>query len=37
MPAGPAAFQAMLTAALYPALAILLTTAHRTLAAPERL
>lgn len=37
MPAGPAAFQAMLTAALYPALAILLTSAHRTLAAPERL
>ncbi|HTC10499.1 MAG TPA: rod shape-determining protein MreD [Acetobacteraceae bacterium] len=37
MPAGPAAFQAMLTAALYPALAIVLTTAHRTLAAPERL
>jgi rod shape-determining protein MreD len=37
MPAGPAAFQAMLTAALYPALAMLLTSAHRTLAAPERL
>jgi rod shape-determining protein MreD len=37
MPAGPAAFQAMLTAALYPALAILLSTTHRTLAAPERL
>ena len=37
MPAGPAAFQAMLTAALYPALAMLLTAAHRTLAAPERL
>ena len=37
MPTGPALFQVALTAALYPALAMLLTTAHRTLAAPERL
>jgi rod shape-determining protein MreD len=37
MPTAPAAFQAMLTAAVYPALAMLLTGAHRTLAAPERL
>lgn len=37
MPTGPALFQATLTTALYPALAMLLTGAHRTLAAPERL
>jgi rod shape-determining protein MreD len=37
MPAGPGAFQALLTAALYPALAMTLTGAHRTIAAPERL
>ena len=37
MPTGPALFQALLTAAIYPALAMLLTGAHRTLAAPERL
>jgi rod shape-determining protein MreD len=36
MPAGPALFQATLTAALYPALAILLIRAHRTIANPER-
>jgi rod shape-determining protein MreD len=37
MPPGPALFQAMLTAAIYPALAILLIGAHRSLAATERL
>ncbi len=36
MPFGPAAFQATLTAALYPALSMLLIRAHRTIANPER-
>ncbi|HSU04210.1 MAG TPA: rod shape-determining protein MreD [Acetobacteraceae bacterium] len=36
LPIGPAMFQAMLTAALYPAFAILLTAAYRTVADPER-
>jgi rod shape-determining protein MreD len=36
MPVGPALFEAMLTAALYPALAILLTRAHRSVADPDR-
>ena len=36
LPVGPALFQATLTAALYPALAILFTRAHRTVADPER-
>ena len=36
MPLGPALFQATLTGALYPALAILLIRAHRTIANPER-
>lgn len=36
MPSGPALLQAMLTAALYPALAMLLTGAHRTIAEPGR-
>jgi rod shape-determining protein MreD len=36
MPIGPALFQAVLTAALYPALAALLIGAHRTIANPER-
>ena len=36
MPAGPALFQATLTAALYPALSVLLIHAHRTIANPER-
>jgi rod shape-determining protein MreD len=36
MPPGPALFQAVLTAALYPALAMLLIGAHRTIADPER-
>jgi rod shape-determining protein MreD len=36
MPPGPALFQATLTSALYPALAILLARAHRTIADPER-
>ena len=36
MPIGPALFQATLTGALYPALAILLIRAHRTIANPER-
>jgi rod shape-determining protein MreD len=36
LPAGPALFQAALAAALYPALAILLLRAHRTIADPER-
>jgi rod shape-determining protein MreD len=35
-PAGPAVFQAVLTAALYPALAIPLAAAHRSIADPER-
>jgi rod shape-determining protein MreD len=36
LPVGPALFQAVLTIALYPALAILFTGAHRTIADPER-
>jgi len=36
LPVGPALFQAVLTAALYPALAILFIRAHRGLADPER-
>ena len=36
MPTGPALFQATLTAALYPALSVLLIHAHRTIADPER-
>jgi rod shape-determining protein MreD len=36
LPFGAALFQAVLTAALYPALAILFTGAHRTIADPER-
>jgi rod shape-determining protein MreD len=36
LPPGPAVFQAVLTAALYPAVAILFTLAHRSIAAPER-
>ena len=36
MPIGPALFQATLTGALYPALAIVLIGAHRTIADPER-
>lgn len=36
MPTGPALFQATLTSALYPALAVLLIRAHRTIANPER-
>ena len=36
LPAAPALFQAVLTAALYPALAILFIKAHRTVADPER-
>ena len=36
MPPGPALFQATLTAALYPALSVLLIRAHRTIANPER-
>jgi rod shape-determining protein MreD len=36
MPVGPALFQAVLTGALYPGLAMLLTGAHRTIADPER-
>lgn len=36
MPTGPALFLAVLAAALYPALAALLTGAHRTIANPER-
>ncbi len=35
-PIGPAAFQAVLSMALYPALAILFAHAHRDIAAPER-
>jgi rod shape-determining protein MreD len=36
LPLGPAVFQAVLTTALYPALAILFIRAHRTVADPER-
>ncbi|HET6197764.1 MAG TPA: rod shape-determining protein MreD [Acetobacteraceae bacterium] len=36
LPVGPALFEAALTAALYPALAILFIRAHRTVADPER-
>jgi rod shape-determining protein MreD len=36
LPLGPALFQAVLTIALYPALAIVFTGAHRTIADPER-
>lgn len=36
LPFGPAVFQAVLTAALYPALAVLFIRAHRTVADPER-
>ena len=36
VPVAPALFQAVLTAALYPALAILFIQAHRTIADPER-
>jgi rod shape-determining protein MreD len=36
LPAGPALFQFALSAGLYPALATLLTRAHRSVAAPER-
>jgi rod shape-determining protein MreD len=36
LPLGPALFQALLAAALYPALAMLLLQAHRTIADPER-
>ena len=36
MPTGPALFQAVLTGALYPALAIMLIGAHRTIADPDR-
>jgi rod shape-determining protein MreD len=36
LPIGPAVFEAALTAALYPALAILFIRAHRGIAAPER-
>ena len=36
LPPGPALFQAMVAAGLYPALATLLTRAHQSLAAPER-
>lgn len=36
MPFGPAVFQAVLAAALYPMLAIPLAHAHRSVAAPER-
>lgn len=36
LPLGPAAFQAVLTTALYPGLAIPFAHAHRDLAAPER-
>jgi rod shape-determining protein MreD len=37
MPIGPALFQAVLTGALYPALAILLIGAHRSIADPDRI
>ena len=36
LPVAPALFQAVLTAALYPALAVLFIRAHRTVADPER-
>lgn len=36
LPPGPAAFQAVLTVALYPALAVLFVRAHRTIADPEQ-
>lgn len=36
LPVGPVLFQALLTAALYPALAILFVRVHRTLADPEQ-
>jgi len=36
LPVGAALFQAVLTAALYPALAVLFIRAHRTIADPER-
>ena len=36
LPVGPALFQAVLTIALYPALAIVFNGAHRTVADPER-
>ena len=36
LPPGPALFQAVVAAGLYPALAMLLTRAHQSLAAPER-
>jgi len=36
LPAGPAVFQAVLSAAVYPALAILFARAHRSVADPER-
>jgi rod shape-determining protein MreD len=36
LPVGPAVFQAVLTVALYPALAVVLAGAHRTIADPER-
>jgi rod shape-determining protein MreD len=36
LPIGPALFQAVLTTALYPALAVLFVRAHRTVADPER-
>ena len=36
LPLGPALFQAVLTAALYPALAVLFIRAHRSVADPER-
>jgi rod shape-determining protein MreD len=36
LPLAPAVFEAVLTAALYPALAVLFIRAHRTIADPER-
>lgn len=36
LPPGPALFEAVLAAALYPALAVLLAHAHRTIADPEQ-
>ena len=36
LPPGPAVFQALVAAGLYPALSLLLTRAHQSLAAPER-
>jgi rod shape-determining protein MreD len=35
LPLGPALFQAVLTTALYPALAVLFVRAHRSVADPE--